>query len=161
MVDVWAEDRQSRVTLDLENIVWLGKRILRLLNHEEASLSVLVVEAEEIQKLNREYLGRDRPTNVISFPMNEGEAIAGDATYLGDVVLSVDAAIREASECGYTPGEMLLLYLIHGILHLSGYDHEDVEEARAREMEEKQKDLFERLAPSLMKRPVILSEAPD
>jgi probable rRNA maturation factor len=156
VADVWAEDRQSRIAVDTDNLTWFARRILQELGLEQAELSIVVAGSEEIQRYNREYLGRDRPTNVISFPMNEGEAIVGDATYLGDVILSLDAALAEAEELGYFPEEMLLLYLIHGILHLSGYDHEGVDEAKASEMEAKQMAFLDALTPFLKDYPLVL-----
>ena len=91
--------------------------------------------------------------------MNEGEALAGDASYLGDVILSVDEARDEAKKFGYLPDEMLLLYLIHGILHLSGYNHEGVSEEKAQEMENRQMEIFEELTPFLGSRPLISESA--
>ncbi len=160
MAEVWTDDRQDRVAVETENLTKIATRILRLLRREGTGLSIVVTDAEEIQRYNREYLGRDRPTNVISFPMMEGEPVAGDASYLGDVVLSVDAAEKEARELGYTLGEMLLLYLIHGILHLSGYDHEGVAKEKALEMERKQAELFDVLAPLIERYPLISSKTP-
>ena len=159
MADVWAEDRQSRLKINTENVAWFGEQVLKSLGRDGASVSLVVTDNLEIQGYNREYLGRDRPTNVISFPMNEGEALAGDASYLGDVILSVDEARDEAKKFGYLPDEMLLLYLIHGILHLSGYNHEGVSEEKAQEMESKQMEIFEELTPFLGSRPLISESA--
>ncbi|MBW1659823.1 MAG: rRNA maturation RNase YbeY [Deltaproteobacteria bacterium] len=159
MADIWAEDRQSRLKINTENVAWFGEEVLDSLGRGGASVSVVVTDNSEIQRYNREYLGRDRPTNVISFPMNEGETIEGDNSYLGDVILSVDEAEREGRELGYTTEEMLLLYLIHGVLHLSGYDHEGVSEERAKEMEDKQMELLEKLIPFLKESPLISESA--
>jgi len=91
------------------------------------------VDDEEIHRLNLQYLGRDRPTNVIAFPMD-----GPDGRLLGDVVISTETAQREARERGVSFEEHLALLLIHGILHLLGYDHErgGEEELRMREKEE-------------------------
>lgn len=154
MADVWAENRQGSIKINIENIIWFGKRILEMLNVGRASISIVITDSDEIRDLNREYLGRDGPTNVISFSMKEGEAIAGDDAYYGDVVVSADAARKEAAEYGYGTGEMFLLYIIHGILHLFGYNHEGVSEAEAERMEEKQLEMFEFLSPYLVKHPL-------
>ncbi len=161
MADVWAENRQGRVRIDTENLAWFGERVLKAIGRPEATLSVVVTDAGGIRVFNRDYLNRDRPTNVISFSMSEGEHIAGDDAYLGDVVLSVDAAMDESVKFGYDPGEMLLLYLIHGILHLSGYDHEGVDEATAKEMEEKQVELLRALSPLLAIHPLTVFCEPE
>ena len=109
-------------------------RILSLLGREDVELSVLLIDDGRIRELNREYLGRDRPTNVISFPQQEGEGPGG--SHLGDVVISVERASEEARGAGMDMPERLRQLLVHGICHLCGYDHEEVPEETAREMEE-------------------------
>jgi len=108
----------------------------------DAELSVLLVEDPEIATLNKEYLGRTGPTNVISFPMQEGEFTDITPDLLGDVVISVETSDREAEEGGIPPEERFLELLIHGILHLLGYDHEKGDEAEAARMEEKTRELM-------------------
>lgn len=108
----------------------------------EAELSVLVVDDDEIQVLNRDYLQRDRPTNVISFSMQEGESAGVAADLLGDVVISADTAARDAQEAGLPFESELYFLLLHGILHLCGYDHERGTEEEARQMEEKEREVF-------------------
>jgi probable rRNA maturation factor len=92
--------------------------------------------------LNRDYLHKDRPTNVISFAMQEGECAGINPEMLGDVVISVDTALREAEESGISFHERLVFLLLHGILHLSGYDHERSGEQEAKRMEAKERQLF-------------------
>ena len=94
------------------------------MGYPEAELSIVLVDDHRISELNEEYLGRSGPTNVISFPMLEGAFAEVNPHVLGDVVISVETVARQAGESGYTPEEMLDFYLIHGILHLVGYDHE-------------------------------------
>jgi len=154
MAEVWAESRQEGINIDIENIVWFGSRILENLKLGDASVAIVITDASGIRELNREFLGRDKPTNVISFPMKEGEAILGDEAYLGDVVLSGDAARTEAMELGYEAEELILLYMIHGILHLSGYNHEDVGKEEAERMEDKQMEIFNVLVPLLEDHPL-------
>lgn len=106
----------------------------------DAELSILVVSDDEIAEMNRQYLQRQGPTNVISFPMNEGEFNDINPELLGDVVISVDTAEREAKEAGIDIIERFNDLLIHGILHLLGYDHE-TGDADAERMAEKSKYL--------------------
>jgi probable rRNA maturation factor len=88
----------------------------------------------EIAELNQQYLNREGPTNVIAFPQQEGELAGLTPGLLGDVVVSLDTARREAAENGLDADEHLVRLLIHGILHLLGHDHEhDEEEAKAME----------------------------
>ena len=90
----------------------------------EAELSILLVDDAAIAQLNRQYLNRPGPTNVIAFPMREGEFADVSPYLLGDVVISVDTAEREGNESGMALESRLDGLLVHGILHLFGYDHE-------------------------------------
>ena len=91
-----------------------------------AELSLLITTDEQIAALNRDYLGRDKPTNVLSFSQMEGDG--PDNGLLGDVVVSADTAMREAKESGLDEYEHFLRLILHGILHLLGYHHEHSEE---------------------------------
>ena len=108
----------------------------------DALLSVVLVDDVEIRELNLRYLERDRATNVISFPMQEGEWGGLNPFLLGDVVISVDTAFRDATEGGVSLESELYFLLIHGILHLTGYNHENVGEEETRRMEAKETELF-------------------
>jgi probable rRNA maturation factor len=108
----------------------------------DAELSIVLVDDDEIQQLNRNYLQRDKPTNVISFPMREGEDSGLNPSLLGDVVISTETAARDADEAGISFESELLFLLLHGILHLCGYDHERGTEAEARLMEIKEQEIF-------------------
>ncbi len=103
------------------------------LNLEAADLSVTVTGDEEIRAINRQYRGRDRATNVLSFALEEGAPLPGAPRVLGDIVISTETVIREAGPLGYTDEEMFYFYLIHGLLHLIGYDHEQGEAEAARQ----------------------------
>jgi len=98
-------------------------------------LSILITSDREIKRLNRLYRNKDKPTDVLSFPM--GEEVGG-WRLLGDVVISLDTAKVQASEFGLNLEEEIKRLLIHGIVHLLGYDHElgPEEEKKFREMEE-------------------------
>ncbi len=87
-------------------------------------MSVLLTDDEEIRRLNRDYRGKDKPTDVLSFSQAEGEF--GDVVpdMLGDVVISIETARRQASESAISLESELDSLLVHGILHLAGYDHE-------------------------------------
>ena len=115
----------------------------------EGELSVVLVDDGEIADLNQRYLGRSGPTNVLAFPMLEGQySEINPGGILGDVVISVETVIREAEEGGLTPEEMLDFYLIHGILHLVGFDHLGTRE-EAERMEARTHDLWQILGHPL------------
>ncbi len=107
----------------------------------EAELSLLLVDDREIRELNHRFLGRDRPTNVLAFSMREGEYSSLHPNLLGDLVISIETAKRQSKQTDLNEMEMLILLLIHGILHLIGYEHERGKK-EAREMATKQKELF-------------------
>lgn len=123
----------------------MAQRILSDSGCPEAELSVVIVDDAEIRQLNRDYLGKDRPTNVISFPMQEGEMAGVPTDLLGDVVISADTAARDAAEAGAPLESEVYFLLLHGILHLLGYDHERGTEAEAEQMEARERELFARI----------------
>jgi len=108
-----------------------------------AELSLLLVNDVQIQALNRRYLRLDKPTNVLAFPMREGEFSVLHPHLLGDLVISVETARRQMKRFGLDEMKMVTLLMIHGILHLLGYEHEGTKKG-AREMATKQKELFQK-----------------
>lgn len=131
-MEVIVQDRQSSKRVDPQEVKEWAERILQHLGLKGRELSVLLVDDSEIRELNRKYLGRDRPTNVLAFPMEGPQPFP-----LGDVVISTETAEREARERGVSLEEEMALLLAHGVLHLIGYDHEgDKEEALMRVKEE-------------------------
>ena len=96
-------------------------------------VSVLLTDDAEIARLNREYRAVDSPTDVLAFSQVEGEEFAPEEEekLLGDVVISVETAERQAAEQGHSLDEELDVLLAHGLLHLLGYDHEEPQEERA------------------------------
>jgi probable rRNA maturation factor len=111
----------------------------------DSELSITIVGDQSIRRLNRDYRGFDKPTNVLSFPMSEGDFPDLNPQLLGDVVISADTAFREAQEQGIPFFERLGFLLLHGILHVTGYDHERSGEVEAERMERKQRQLFKLL----------------
>lgn len=115
-----------------------------------AEVSVTLVDDDEIQALNRDYRGKDAPTDVLSFPIWEPEEIADLRLHperyperpllLGDVVISVPTAIRQAEEYGHGVDRELAYLCVHGVLHLLGYDHE--EEAARQAMRQREEAIL-------------------
>jgi len=104
-------------------------------------LSILLVDDDEITQLNRKYLSRDHPTNVLAFAMGEGEDRELNPYLLGDVVISTETAHKEARQRGLTVQEEMALLLVHGILHLLGYEHEGAPEEAAK-MQAKEQEVL-------------------
>lgn len=111
----------------------------------DAELSLLLVNDVQIQALNLRYLHLNKPTNVLAFPMREGEFSALHPHLLGDLVISVETARRQMKQFGLDEMKMVTLLMIHGILHLIGYEHERTKKG-AQEMAAKQKELFQAIA---------------
>jgi probable rRNA maturation factor len=112
-------------------------------------VSLVFTDSETVQQLNRDYRGMDEPTDVLAFymlPQGEGDdsfALPPDeVTRLGEVIISYPQAIEQAREQGHSPERELALLIVHGILHLLGYDHEEPEEED--EMRKREKELLEK-----------------
>jgi probable rRNA maturation factor len=122
---------------------WLTGIARITLEHEavgDCQLSVVVTTDDEIQDLNRQYAGEDRPTDVLSFSQEEGEAFISapdEPRHLGDVIISLETAERQAAEAGHDLDAEVAHLLAHGVLHLLGYDH--AEAAEEREMRERER----------------------
>lgn len=101
--------------------------LLRRLDLADAELSVLLTDDDGIQALNRQWRGVDAPTDVLSFAFGEVEGPGDDV--LGDIVISLPTAARQAAEHGHGVEDELWVLLVHGLLHLLGYDHQDPAEA--------------------------------
>ncbi|HUF53727.1 MAG TPA: rRNA maturation RNase YbeY [Dehalococcoidia bacterium] len=121
---------------------WLTAIARITLEHEsvgDCQLSVVITDDAEIQALNRQYADEDKPTDVLSFSQEEGEAFAAgtdETRRLGDVVISLETAERQAAEAGHDLDAEVAHLLAHGVLHLLGYDHaEAVEQREMRERE--------------------------
>lgn len=112
------------------------------MGYPDAELSILIVDNAGIQVINRDYLQRDRPTNVISFAMQEGEGTGLHPLVLGDVVISAERAADDAFEADIPFEHELWFLLLHGILHLIGYDHERGTEEEAERMEAREREVF-------------------
>lgn len=116
----------------------IAARILHLLGVQDAELSLYFCTLQIIQELNAAWMGKNRPTDVLSFPQNDEPASSLAAGPLGDVVISTEIAASQAEALGVSYEEELLRLIIHGVLHLLGYDHVgDRKEAAKMRREEK------------------------
>lgn len=117
-------------------------KILREFGCRDKEISLLLVDNEGMREINRLHLNRDYPTNVIAFSQREGELGNLNPGILGDVVVSVEKAWCDAEENGLSLEDELDFLVIHGILHLLGYDHENCGEAEAQRMKDKSEAVF-------------------
>lgn len=116
-------EASGRHPLQLARLRRSAEILLGLTGHGSSELSLLFVSDPAMQELNRSYRQQDKSTNVLSFPMQEGRDIP-DGALLGDIVISVETAAREARELRVPLRQRLNWLLIHGLVHLLGYDHE-------------------------------------
>ncbi|OQY00483.1 MAG: rRNA maturation RNase YbeY [Desulfobacteraceae bacterium 4572_130] len=100
------------------------KQILSALGYENNEISIVMTGDNEIKKLNNKFRGISKPTNVLAFPMLNNDFSLINPELLGDIVISVETAEKEAQKFGISLGERISQLLIHGILHLIGFDHE-------------------------------------
>jgi probable rRNA maturation factor len=101
------------------------RKLLSLTGQQNAEVSVLLVGDTAMRSLNRRYRGKDRTTDVLSFPLREGRFSRIQPHVLGDIVLSLPAAARQAKAAGEPRRVEIERLLVHGYLHLLGYDHEE------------------------------------
>ena len=109
---------------------WVGRAMWAAGRREDADVSVRVVNATEMQQLNSEFREQDKPTNVLSFPAGDIEGLPSDADVpLGDIVVCAEVVRSEAREQGKTAQDHWAHIVVHGTLHLLGFDHEEDSDA--------------------------------
>ncbi|MBP7342199.1 MAG: rRNA maturation RNase YbeY [Syntrophaceae bacterium] len=145
-MNIQIDNRQKCIKIDKRRIRRLSARLLKLIGCSPKELSITFVDDPAIRTINREYLGKDKPTNVISFSLLEGEYGNINPDVLGDVVISAETALRDAGAGHYCVDEEIVFLIIHGVLHLTGYNHENTTRANALKMKRKERELFRLLA---------------
>lgn len=114
----------------------LARRTLAADNAPSSELSIAITDDDTVRELNRRFRGDDAPTDVLSFEMGGSDVFVGGDGLLGEVIISYPTAARQAEEAGHPVEDELAHLLVHGVLHLLGYDHEspkDGRQMRARE----------------------------
>jgi probable rRNA maturation factor len=143
-MEVLVNNRQKIKKISNEDIEFIEKAVETCLKEENYSSNVEVslsfVDNKEIKHLNKQYRNKDYPTDVLSFPLNDN--IDG-TTILGDIVISIDKVIEQASEYQHSYRRELIYLLVHGMFHLLGYDH--IKEDEKKIMRAKEKRVIEKL----------------
>ena len=160
-VEVFAADEQSAQPVDALRLVHLAKAVLAAQGVKaDSELSMLFVDEEAMAELNKRFLGKDGPTDVLAFPIDDEDVVEGGRSpdslgpgpgvdpetsdppnLLGDVVVCPAVAARNAPDHAGTYDDEMALLVVHGILHILGMDHVDTEEAEA--MEQRERELLE------------------
>lgn len=116
---------------ELEEVKRFIEFTLKDQNLDNVVFNVIIVDNEEIHKINKDYRGIDRPTDVISFALEDDDTfIAMEKRILGDIYISIDKAREQAMEYGHSLLRELCFLTVHGILHLLGYDHMEQQEEK-------------------------------
>jgi probable rRNA maturation factor len=110
-------NRQRRVKVDPVAWTTFAEKALKAIGNSEASATIAFVSDSNIRKLNQQFRGIDKATDVLSFPADEPDN-------LGDVAISVETATKQAKDNGLSLDDEIAQLILHGLLHLSGYDHE-------------------------------------
>jgi probable rRNA maturation factor len=121
-MDVTVVNRQRKHAVGRERLGRFVRRVANEVRTDGRAVTLCLVSDRSMRELNRRFRGKDVPTDVLSFPA--GEAPVEDEPHLGDIVIAVPVAARQARERGHTLARELELLALHGFLHLAGYDHE-------------------------------------
>jgi len=128
---VWLRSRGlKRRSVRHGELSWRAEEMLESLGLDEAELSILLCDDATIRSLNRQYRKKNKATDVLAFPMNEGPGPGLESGLLGDVVISLPTATRQAAEHDRPIIDEVTFLLAHGLLHLLGYDHGNTREER-------------------------------
>lgn len=153
-----AEEFEDRINQDwLEGVFQAALKAVDIPSAAEASL--VITDAETVRQLNREYRKRDESTDVLAFAL--GDQLSGEVEppfvnppdgilHLGEVIVSYPQAVKQAAEQGHSVEEELKVLIVHGVLHLLGYDHEELEPER--QMRAKEREIIERIGSSLRRK---------
>ena len=148
---IYFSNEQDKIKISFKIRHLIKKSVKEALTQEDfsypAEVSVSFVDNEAIHKLNLEYQEKDKPTDVLSFPMwekeelSDGSALDGHAVTLGDIIISAEKASSQAEEYGHSIEREICFLSVHSVLHLLGYDHETSEEDEIY-MKTKQEDVL-------------------
>ena len=150
-MNITVENHQKRIPLKPQSILLAAKKILRHEKVKTVDLSIVFVLDSKIKSLNKKYLQENHPTDVLSFDLksvpcapclagrnHDRRATSSESRINGEIIISADTALRNARTYQTSPQQEILLYVIHGILHLLGYDDHspiDIQEMRRKEAE--------------------------
>ncbi len=137
-MEIQIQNRQKKIKINKSSL----KRVILLLSREldlqDKELSVVLVDDSQMAELNQQYRHIDGPTDVLAFPMQEGDDAEFTGGMLGDIVISLETTRRQAEQAQHPWEKEMHILLIHGLLHLIGYDHLDESQAvEMRQMEGK------------------------
>ena len=136
------ENNQTKIKIQRRKIRCTVLKLLKIMDCANKELSISFVDDNAIKQLNNLYLQRDNSTNVLSFSLQEGEYGNINPNILGDIVISAETAQRDAAKGDLSLSEEIDLLIIHGLLHLLGFNHENTTKAQTTKMQIKERELF-------------------
>lgn len=142
---VYLHVRLKRFAPGQAPLIRAAESILEAVGESQSELSLELVGDGRMRRLNRLYRRKDRTTDVLAFPMRE--SVSPYSALLGDVVISVPTAVRQAREAGRSLNDEVAALLVHGVLHLCGYDHEKGPSEAAR-MRRRERVLLKAIGPA-------------
>lgn len=139
--DTYKEDLPEELLL-----AWLSQ-VLKEVKREDFSVNLLFTDDERIKDLNNKFRGKDMATDVLSFSQAEGEDFGFENHFLGDIVIAVPYVTNQAESLGHSVFEEVRYLILHGILHLMGYDHDENEDC---EMSRLEKSIYKKLTGEIV-----------
>lgn len=136
------ENKQTKIKIQRRKIRSTVLKLLKIMDCANKELSISFVDDNTIKQLNNHYLQRDHSTNVLSFSLQEGEYGNVNPHILGDIVISTETAQRDAAKGDLSLSEEIDFLIIHGLLHLLGFNHENTTKAQTTKMQMKERELF-------------------
>ena len=141
-MNIQIENKQTKIKIQRRKIRSTVRTLLNIMDCADKELSISFVDDNTIQQLNKNYLKRDNSTNVLSFSLQEGKFGNINPNILGDIIISAETAQRDAAIGDLSLSEEIYFLIIHGLLHLLGYNHENTTKAQTTKMRVKEKELF-------------------
>ena len=141
-MNIQIENKQTKIKIQRCKIRSTVRTLLNIMDCADKELSISFVDDKTIKELNKNYLQRDNSTNVLSFSLQEGKFGHINPNILGDIVISAETAQRDAIISNLSLSEEIDFLIIHGLLHLLGFNHENTTKAQTTKMQMKEKELF-------------------
>ena len=141
-MQIQIENKQTKIKIERRKIRSTVLKLLKIMDCANMELSISFVDDKTIQQLNKNYLQRDNATNVLSFSLHEGEYGNINPDILGDIVISAETAQRNAAIGNLSLYDEIDFLIIHGLLHLLGFNHENTTKVQTTKMRVKEKELF-------------------
>jgi len=125
---VYVKEENRKLPISIGKLEAISRYTFSVTGKEEGEISLVVCDDPFMTDLNERYTQNDGPTDVLAFPMREGERLPQQGSEAGDIVISIDTAERQSKELGTDLKQEITVLFVHGLLHLLGYDHQTKDE---------------------------------